>query len=264
MITKVVIAAAGRGTRMLHLTDDKPKHLIKVNGKPFLFYILDSLLKAGYKEIILVAGYKKELVEEFLKDYLVNESSDLEIKFLNQYEKLNPEEKYGTACPLMLKEVVNFIGNEQFLYISGDNLFSAEDLRTINIDDEFCYIAGIEQDHPEKYGVLVSDGDNYLEKIVEKPSPSKILSERNLDGQEKFSGNLINAGLYKFTPEIFDKISEIKKSPRGEYEITDAVSLLAKEKKVKIKKIKDSWHDFGNPEDIKKLSKFLEDGNHKN
>jgi bifunctional UDP-N-acetylglucosamine pyrophosphorylase/glucosamine-1-phosphate N-acetyltransferase len=70
-------------------------------------------------------------------------------------------------------------------------------------------------------------------------------------------GNLINTGLYKFTPEIFNKVSKIKKSPRGEYEITDAITLLAEEKKVKVKKIDDHWLDFGNPGDIVKLFRFL-------
>ncbi|MCX6719623.1 MAG: sugar phosphate nucleotidyltransferase, partial [Candidatus Staskawiczbacteria bacterium] len=88
------------------------------------------------------------------------------------------------------------------------------------------------------------DGDDFLEKIIEKP--------------KEFVGDLINAGLYKFTPEVFGKISEIKKSPRGEYEITDVITLLAEAKRVKIKKIKDYWHDFGNPDDVQKLTKFLE------
>ena len=63
--------------------------------------------------------------------------------------------------------------------------------------------------------------------------------------------------MYKFTPEIFDKIFQIEKSSRGEYEITDAISLLAKEKKVKVKKLNDFWMDFGRPEDIIKISRFL-------
>jgi NDP-sugar pyrophosphorylase family protein len=245
MVKKVVIAAAGKGTRMLHLSKDKPKHLIKVNGRPFLSYLLDNLFFAGYKDIILVGGYMGEQMLDFKKNYLPPKQGKFKIKFINQFDRFDPEEKCGTACPLMcVRDEIK----EQFLYICGDNLFSVEDLKSMNINDEFCYIAGIKQDHPEKYGVLVSAGE-YLEKIVEKP--------------QKFVGDIINAGLYKFTPEIFDKILKIKKSPRGEYEITDAVSLLAEEKRVKIKRIS-SWIDFGNPEDIEKLSKFLEDGNNKN
>lgn len=244
MIKKVVIAAAGKGTRMLGLSKDKPKHLIEVNGRPFLAYLLDSLFFAGYKDIILVGGYMQELMKAFKESYVQPGSGEFKIEFINQFDCFDPKEKMGTACPLMcVKDEVK----EQFLYICGDNLFSAEDLKLMNIEDEFCYVAGLEQDHPEQYGVLVEDNDGFLQKIVEKP--------------KEFLGNLINAGLYKFTPEIFNKLTEIKKSQRGEYEITDAVSLLAGERKVKVKRLKNYWYDFGKPEDVEKLSKFLKSEN---
>jgi len=247
MIKKVVIAAAGQGTRMLELSSNKSKHLINVKNRPFLAYLMDNLVLAGYTDIILVVGFKKELMDEFRRVYLENSKNrDLKIKIIDQYEILGPKEKeYGTVCPV--KCVKNIIGDEGFIYVFGDNLFSVIDLKSMNIDDEFCYIAGIEQDHPEKYGVLIKDGNDFLERIIEKP--------------KEFVGNLVNAGLYKFTSEVFNKISEIKKSSRGEYEITDVISLLAKEKKVKIKEIKDCWHDFGNPDDVKKLEKFLYENN---
>jgi len=245
MINKVVVAAAGQGTRMLSLSKDKSKHLICVKDKPFLAYLLDNLVTAGYSDIILVVGFKKGLMENFKKEFLRCSTAGVKIQIVDQHEILGPKEKeYGTACPI--KCVKDIVKNEEFIYVYGDNLFSAEDLKSMNIGDKFCYIAGILQEHPEKYGVLIEDGEDYLEKIIEKP--------------KEFAGNLINAGLYKFTNEVFDKISEIKKSSRGEYEITDVISLLAKEKKVKIKKIKDYWHDFGNPNDIKKLSNFIKNG----
>ena len=250
MVKKVVVAAAGKGTRMLHLSKDKPKHLIEVNGRPFLSYVLDNLFLAGYEEIMLVAGYKKELVENFLKEY---NSDGKNVLLADQGEGFDQEKDYGTACPLMLKKVRDFVGKDQFIFVFGDNLFSVSDLGILNIDDDFCYITGLKQKHSEKYGVLV--GENYLEKIVEKPaSPSQ-------GGPKEYIGNLVNAGLYKFTPEIFKEISEIKKSPRGEYEITDAISALAKEKKVKIKEINKPWHDFGSPDDIEKVSKYLSSKN---
>lgn len=248
MIKKAVVAAAGQGTRMLELSKDKSKHLIEVERRPFLAYVLDNLVSAGYTDIVLVVGFKEELMEEFRKNYLKNSPKGLKIKILDQHKILGPKEKeYGTACPV--KCAKEEVGNESFVYLYGDNLFSVEDLKSMNIDDEFCYIAGLEQEHPEKYGVLIRDGDDFLEKIIEKP--------------KEFVGNLINAGLYKFTPVIFEKLPVIKKSSRGEYEITDAISLLAKERKVKIKKIKDFWMDFGNPEDVKKVCDFLKHGSNK-
>ena len=237
MIKKVVIAAAGQGTRMKQLTEDKSKHLIKVNEKPFLAYVLDNLIKAGYDDIVLVVGYESKLIEQFLKEY------GYKAKVGNQFEILGPKEKiYGTACPLMCVKDIN----EPFLYICGDNFYSVGDLMAMNMDDNFNYVAGLKNEHPENFGVLLQDGE-FLKQIVEKP--------------KEFVGDLINTSLYKFTPEIFGKVNKIEKSPRGEYEVTDAVSLLAKEKKVKIKKLKDFWMDFGRPEDIEKFSEFLKNEN---
>jgi len=242
-ITKVVISAAGQGTRMLELSKDKSKHLICVHQRPFLAYLLDNILKAGYKEIILVVGYREDMIREFLKKYKFN-GLDFDIKIINQFDILGPKEKeYGTACPI--KCVKNLIKNENFISLCGDNFYTVEDLKLMNIDDKYNYVAGVSNEHPEKFGVLVEDGDDFLEGIVEKP--------------KEFIGNLINTSLYKFTPEIFEKVLQIEKSPREEYEITDAISLLAKEKKVKVKKMNDFWMDFGRPEDVEKLSKFLEE-----
>lgn len=254
-IKKVVIAAAGQGTRMLELSKDKSKHLIEINKRPFLAYVLDNLFLAGYTDIILVVGYHNELMENFKNNYVPPKAGEFsaqggpasgwKIELVNQFDILGPKEKmYGTACPLMcVKDNIK----EPFLFICGDNLFSVNDLKEMNIEDEFSYVAGLVHEKPEKYGVLIKDGGDFLEKIVEKP--------------KEYVGDLINAGLYKFTLEVFDKLPLITKSPRGEYEITDVISLLAGERKVKIKIIKDFWKDFGNPDDVEKLSKFLENAN---
>jgi len=245
MLRKVVVAAAGQGTRMLELSKEKSKHLIEVNDRPFLAYLMDNLLLAGYKEIILVVGFKVDLMNDFVENYDPPqgiEKNYFKIVLVNQCDILGPKEiEYGTACPI--KCIKDIVGNKNFIYLYGDNLFSIEDLKSMNVDDEFCYVAGLKQEHPEKYGVLIERKEGFLDRIIEKP--------------KEFVGDIINAGLYKFTPEVFEKISKIEKSPRGEYEITDAISLLAEEGKVKIKKINDYWHDFGNPEDVIKLSKFL-------
>jgi len=236
-IKKVVIAAAGQGTRMKELTENKSKHLIEVASRPFLAYLLNNLLEAGYSDITLVTGFGSNLVEKFLID------NNYKAKVVNQFEILGPKEKiYGTACPLMCVKDIT----EPFLYICGDNFYSVDDLKAMKIDDDYNYVAGLENEHPENFGVLISDGE-FLKEIIEKP--------------KEFVGNLINTSLYKFTPEIFEKVLQVEKSPRGEYEVTDAVSLLAKEKKVKIKKIKDFWMDFGKPEDVEKLTKFLNGNN---
>ncbi len=245
MIKKVVIAAAGEGTRMLHLTKNKSKHLIKVGKRPFLAYLLDNLFLAGYKDLILVVGYKEELIKDFLEEYKPPlrslRKSQYKIRMISQYELLGPKSKiYGTACPLMC--VKDIVGKNDFLFVAGDNLYSPNDFKSLNTSGKYNFVAGIYNKNPEKYGVLVGD-NGFLKKIIEKP--------------KNYVGNIINTSLYRFTPDVFKKLSRIKKSPRGEYEITDVINLLAKEKKVKIKKIKDYWLDFGNPADIIKVSCFL-------
>ncbi len=245
MLKRAVIAAAGEGTRMLHLTNKKSKHLIRVKKRPFLAYLLDNLFWAGYREIFLVTGYKEELIEDFIKKYKLPlkslKENQYKIKTVSQYNILGPKEKiYGTACPLMCAK--ELLKNKSFVYLCGDNLYSVDDLRAMGKEGKHCFVAGTWRKHPEKYGVLVEE-NGFLKKIVEKP--------------KKFISHLVNTGLYKFTPEVFDKLNKIKKSPRGEYEITDAINLLAKKKKVKIKRIKDFWVDFGNPADIIQVSYLL-------
>ncbi len=239
-IEKVVVAAAGKGTRMLHMAKNKPKHLINVKKRPFLSYLFDNLFMAGYSEIILIVGHKADQIQEFVKGYKPPKYiKKYKINVLDQYEIVG-EKKYGTACPL--EAAKDLVKKDHFLFVCGDNLYSAKSLQTMNIKGDYHYVAGLFHDNPQKYGVLLTENGT-LKEIKEK-------STENL-------GNFINSGLYKFTPEVFDKLPLIKKSPRGEYEITDVINLLAKEGKVRVKKINDSWLDFGNPADVMRASRFL-------
>ena len=244
-IKTVVIAAAGQGTRMLELTKTKSKHLIHVQERPFLAYLMDNILSAGYNRIILVVGYREDMMKKFLKTYSF-EGKRYDIEMVNQFDVLGPKEKeYGTACPV--KCVQNII-NEPFIFLCGDHYYSARDLQSVSVTDDYHYISGLVHENPERYGVLFAQ-NGLLSKIVEKP--------------KEFVGDLINVSLYKFTPAVFDKIPLIQKSPRGEYEITDAINLLAQEGKVKINRLQDYWIDFGRPEDIKTFSDYLLHANHK-
>ena len=221
--------AAGKGTRMLPLTETVPKVLVTVNGKPFLYYVIENLKKAGFTEFGIIAGYLKEKIEEFVKENAINAT------ILEQKEQL------GTGHAVMQAE--EFCGSENFIVLGGDNLFSVEDLQAINNDDSFCYAVGKEiEGDVSKYGVfVVSDGN--LVKIEEKPKvpPS----------------NIINIGLYKFTSDIWNALGQIELSPRGEYELTDAISILCSEKKVKALTLQEYWLDMGCLEDIPKVEKFL-------
>lgn len=239
---------------MLELSKDKSKHLIAIEDRPFLAYLLDNIIEAGYTEIILVVGFREDLMRDFVKSYRFNGKRE-NIKIINQFKILGPKEKmYGTACPLMC--VKNLIGeNESFISLVGDNFYYFKDLRLMDIDDNFNYVAGYFSDNYEKYGILFKDQEGLLKRIIEKPKPGEL--------PKGSFGHLINTSLYKFTPEIFDAVLEIDKSPRGEYEITDAISLLARKERVKVVQINNFWMDFGRPEDINKFSDFLKNGSTK-
>ena len=226
---KAVIMAAGKGTRMLPLTETIPKVLIEINGKPFLYYVIENLKKAGFEEFGIIAGYMKEKIESFIKENNINAI------IIEQKEQL------GTGHAVM--QAKDFCKDENFIVLGGDNLFSVEDLKAINNQDEFCYAVGKElEGDVSKYGVFRIEGDKLLE-IVEKPKipPS----------------NIINIGLYKFTPEIWQALDKIELSPRGEYEITDAITILGKQGKVKALKLKNYWLDLGSKEDIPKVSEEI-------
>jgi bifunctional UDP-N-acetylglucosamine pyrophosphorylase/glucosamine-1-phosphate N-acetyltransferase len=226
MTKTIAIMAAGKGTRMLPLTKDIPKPMILLNGKPFLHYLLKNVKEAGYEDIIVIVGYLKEKIEEFLI------KNKWDVRVIEQKEILGS----GNAIQLLKEEV-----KEDFVVINGDNLFSANDLKNL-ADEEPTTMLSISVQDPEKYGVLVVSEDNLL-KIIEKP--------------QEFIGNQINVGAYHFNQEIFDVLEKIDKSERGEYEIVDALSMIAKHDKVKVLKIKDYWMDLGCKEDIPKLEDFL-------
>ena len=227
---KAVILAAGKGLRMLPLTADKPKTLIEIDGKPFLLHLLERLYAAGFrdKDIAVVVGYKGEKIEEFLAEH------GLDITVIVQQALV------GTGDAVY--HTREFVDEEDFIVVGGDNLFSADDLLRIQKEDEFCYVAGWKVEDPSRYGVLVCKGD-VLQEIIEKP--------------KEFVGDLINAGLYKFTPDIFEALEEIELSERGELELTDAISLLAESRKVKVMMLQDYWLDLGKKEDIEKIGEFL-------
>ena len=245
MTNIIVILAAGKGTRMLELSKDKPKHLIHIKTKPFLYYLLKNIKRANFEEIILVIGYQKEKMEEFAEQY----KHKFNLTLVDQFEIIGTE-KYGTACPV--EATHELINDENFIVINGDDLYSVEDLKIMRgLENKYCYVAGYHHPEPQHYGLHKIDKQGFLEGITEKPKPNiDFDASRPLDYS-------INIGMYKFTPEIFDAIKKINKSPRGEYEITDAITLLAKQKKVKVVPIKDGWKSFTNPEDVDKMEQIV-------
>ncbi|MBI1961120.1 MAG: nucleotidyltransferase family protein [Parcubacteria group bacterium] len=237
MIRKIVIPAAGRGTRMLDLARDRPKHLIDVLDKPFLYYVLKNLEHAGFAEMILVVGNHAEKMVEFAHGV----GAEFPLAIIDQFKVMGTE-KYGTAIPVLAAQEA--VGGENFVCIYGDNLYSPRDLAAIReLDDAFNYVSLLYSETPERYGVPIIEGER-VTGFVEKP--------------KTFISNWVSIGCYKFTPAIFAEAAKVGKSERGEYELTDAISSLAEQGKVKARKMLDYWMDFGNPDDIKKVGDFLQ------
>ena len=244
MLNKIVVLAAGKGTRMLELGKEKPKGLINIGHKPFLYYHFNHIKQAGFKQIIVVVGYKKERMEKFTSQY----GNEFNLKLVEQF-KVVGDEKYGTACPV--EAVEKIVGQENFVVVNGDEFLSINDFkRARELDDNFCYISAYKQKMSEVFGVFKTDGE-YLIEITEKPKAGIDFDPKNPPDI------LTNAGLYKFTPEIFEAVKKIGESPRGEYELTDAITALAKQRKVKLLPIQDYWLTFSRPGDIKKMEEFL-------
>ncbi len=245
MLKTIVLLAAGKGTRMRELSQDKPKHLILVNGQPFLYHLLKRLQQAGFEKIILVVGYKKEKMYSFAQQH----KKEFNLILVDQFAVIGTD-KYGTACPVMSIEKL-IKAKENFIVANADDMLSLEDYQRIRrLNDKFCYASGVVSQQPEKYGLLkIKNG--YLKKIKEKPQP-------NIDfDASQAKKYLVNAGLYKFTPDIFPALKQIKKSPRGEYELTDAVTILGQQNKVRVFKLQQPLLSFGQPEDIIKMEKHL-------
>jgi len=228
---KCAILAAGKGLRMRPLTEHTPKPLILLNNKPFLEYLLNNIKKAGFDDIAIIIGYKGEQIIEW------SHKNKFKINFIEQ------KEQKGTADAINLLK--NWAGNEQFVVLMGDNLYSPIDLKSLKEKDEYCKILSLKGDS-RPFGELITEKD-FLVRIREK-APDIITG-------------LINAGAYKFTPEIFEEIKILKPSPRGEYEITDALTALAQERKVKVIQIKDYWINFSSIDDIKTTEDFLKKSN---
>ncbi len=240
MVPPVVISAAGRGTRMNELTHDKPKHLISVAGRPFLRYVLDNLYKAGAQEVYLVIGHQAQAAYQFVEAY----RKRYPVHVVNQFERVGSE-RYGTLMPLL--SVAPELQGQPVVAVNGDNLYSSHDLSDFFKLVSGCAVAGVEHEHPERYGVLVHES-GILKQIIEKPTspPSR----------------LVNTGLYGFSSAMWQVLPEVGLSPRGEYELTDAVSLLARQEPVRVFPIADYWLDFGRPEDIPKVEAVVAKAGH--
>jgi UDP-N-acetylglucosamine diphosphorylase/glucosamine-1-phosphate N-acetyltransferase len=229
---KAVLLAAGEGVRLQPITSSRPKHLIKVAGKPILEHCLDALKASGVTEAIIVTHYMSDAIRQHFGD---GEKMGLRLEYVEQAEMLGT----GNAVSAVEPHV-----DGAFVLVYGDLLFSPEAMKNVvrmyEREKPAAVMAIVPIEKPESYGVVELENGKKVKRIIEKPAPSEA------------SSNLANAGLYVFSMEIFDKIRQTKASIRGEWELTDALSLLIRDKKrVLAAKISmDDWIDIGRPWDL--------------
>lgn len=232
---KAIILAAGLGTRLKPLTDNVPKALIKVAGKPLIDYSLEKLEEADIKDVCIVVGYLKDILEDHVGD---GSKWGLNASYVTQ------EEQLGLAHAV--EQARDFV-DDSFVVLLADNLYG-DSLSGLKARfEEFGGEAGIcvtEVEDPTQYGVVELEGDNIV-KMVEKPMDPPT--------------NLAIVGIYFFkSAKVFDIIEKLEPSPRGEYEITDAIQgLVDQGDGVYAIKLDDWWKDTGTFEDLQDIEQML-------
>ena len=239
---KAVIIAAGKGKRLVPITSSRPKPMIPLAGKPLLEHTILGLKDAGIDEILLIVGYKKEII----RDYFGNGQDKLNVKI----EYITQEEQLGTAHAFGYGK--SFAKDESVLFMYGDLLVEPRVYHQIVQKYNENKVEGIillmEVKYPEEFGIVSLNSSGFVKRIIEKPTP-----EMNV-------GNLANAGVFIFNSKIFQAIEKTEKSIRGEYEFTDSMEILINQFKGKIAgyRIKNYfWSDIGLPWQLLDANSYL-------
>ncbi len=235
-IQKAVILAAGRGTRMKSLTDDCPKPMLPLDGRPMLAHQIERLESVGIEKICVVVGYKAEMVREYFAAHPPRKAA---LRYALQ------ETPDGTGSAARLAK--DFAAGEPFLLTFGDIMVDASVYAQL-----FALAGGAEMvltvkrvDDPYRGAAVYVNGGRVV-KIVEKPPKGASTT------------NLNNAGIYVFTPRVFEKLARLKPSARGEYDLTDAVQeAVAAGELVRWFAIEGFWRDVGRPEDLAPAGAFV-------
>ena len=219
---------------MRELTAELPKPMLRVRGKPVLQHIVEGLREAGLTEFLIVVGWRAEVVKEFFGD---GSKLGVRIEYATQIEQ------NGTGKVVELAR--GFVGQDPFVLSYGDILVTPE-----NYPRVCAALAGAEavvsvkrSDDVSQGGAVFVNEKFELIDLREKPKPGEPTSP------------WYNAGIYAFRASIFDFIARLERSPRGEYELTDAIRNLALAgKKVQAMELSGDWADVRDPEILEKLN----------
>lgn len=230
---KALILAAGEGTRLRPLTTNIPKPLLTVAGKPYLAHLVQALRDAGITEQCILVGWKSNRVKESFGD---GRHMGVELTYLEQKERLGTANAIGVAEGSM---------DGDFVCVNGDVVMSPEAVAEMVEEfrmDRTPFMGAVEVPDPHRFGVVQHDHGK-LVRIVEKPAnpPSR----------------LINGGFFGLTSEVFEHIHRTERSPRGEYEFTDTLNMMAGAMDVMVRRIKGDWMDVGYPWELLRANEFL-------
>lgn len=232
---KGVILAGGLGTRLYPLTYVTNKHLLPVYNKPMIFYPIETLVKAGIDEIMIVLGGPH--AGHFIS--ILRNGQDLGIRKLAfAYQ----EKEGGIAEALSL--AADFADGDNVTVILGDNTTDADISKPVQDFENGALIFLKEVPDPQRFGVPTFDSKDpqRIINIIEKP--------KNPDS------NYAVTGLYIYDLRVFDFIKDLKPSDRGELEITDVNNIYIKEGTLRAHKLKGYWRDAGTFDTLLEASNY--------
>jgi len=199
---KAVILAAGEGRRCRPLTQTRSKVMLPVGNRPFMEHVIRALASNGVKDLYIVVGYQKERIMNYFEDGV---RYGVRIEYIFQDDLLGTSYALSKAKPFI---------NEPFLVVNGDNFIDARAVKDIiTSEGENVALAALRSNTGE-YGVLTVDRGR-VTRIVEKPG--------------RPCAGILNTGVYKFSPAIFDELSRTPISERGSYELTQTLSEMIDE-----------------------------------
>ncbi|WP_247731488.1 UTP--glucose-1-phosphate uridylyltransferase AglF [Halovivax limisalsi] len=233
---QAVVLAAGKGTRLEPLTEDTPKALVEIDGKPIVEDVFDNLIAIGATELVVVVGHLKEQIIERYDD----EYRGVPITYAHQREQLGLAHAILQAEPHV---------DDDFMLMLGDNVFRGNLGDVVNRQQEdradaAFLVEEVPWEEASRYGVLDTNEYGEVVEVVEKPDDPP--------------SNLVMTGFYTFTPAIFHACHLVQPSDRGEYELPDAIDLLIQSGRTIDALRLDGWRvDVGYPEDRDRAEELI-------
>lgn len=216
-----VVLAAGEGKRMRPLTAKRPKVMLPLANRPMMEHLVLAAREAGITDFVFIVGYGEREIRRHFGD---GETFGIHVKYATQRHQKGTADALNAARDLV---------SGPFLALNGDMVLTQEDIRALCTKKPAC-MCTTTTDHAADYGVVLVENGK-ISALEEKTNHPR--------------SNIINAGAYLFSQEIFDLIDTIHLSPRGELELTDALSILIEKGQLYAHPLR-YWMDVGHPWDM--------------